>query len=160
MSTIILAIILGIGATIVMDIWSLILKLFKMPTLGMSMVGRWVGYLFKGRFFHDPIMKSDAIYGENALGWAAHYGIGIVFSFIFIYFVGDSWFAQPTFWPAYIWGVITVAAPYFMMQPGFGLGVMGYKTPYPNKVRLMSFLAHSAFGLGLYLTGLVISEII
>ncbi len=160
MSVIILSVILGIGATIVMDIWGLILKFFKIPSLNFSMVGRWIGHLFKGQYFHHPITKSEPILAENVLGWVAHYGIGIVFALIFVGFIGADWLSQPTFWSAYIWGVITLIAPYFIMQPGMGAGVMASKTPFPNKARLMSFLSHSAFGVGLYLTGLVIKNFI
>ncbi|WP_193015401.1 MULTISPECIES: DUF2938 domain-containing protein [Gammaproteobacteria] len=157
MSMIILAVILGIGATIIMDLWAVLLTRFKIQTLNLSMIGRWVGHLFKGQYFHHPITKSAPIKNETALGWLSHYGIGIGFALIFLGYMGESWLTTPTFWPAYFWGVITTIAPYFIMQPGLGAGVMASKTPFPNKARLLSLLSHSAYGVGIYITGLVVS---
>ncbi|MCT6516752.1 MULTISPECIES: DUF2938 domain-containing protein [Enterobacterales] len=157
MSTIILAVILGVGATVIMDLWAVFLALLKIPTLNLSMIGRWIGHMFKGQYFHHPISQSAPIKNETALGWCAHYGIGIVFAFIFLIAMGEQWLTHPTFWSAYLWGVITIIAPYFMMQPALGAGVMASKTPFPNKARLLSFLSHSAYGVGLYFTGVVVS---
>lgn len=156
LTAIILTLLLGIGATIVMDLWAVLLKLAGYPTLNIAMIGRWVGHMVHGQFFHHPISQSAPIKGENILGWLAHYGIGIIFAFIFIFLSGEFWFIFPTFWPAYIWGAITVAAPYFMMQPALGAGIAASRTPNPNKARLLSFLSHSAYGAGLYLTGLIL----
>ncbi|EPL9568247.1 DUF2938 domain-containing protein [Providencia rettgeri] len=157
LSTLFLIILLGVGATIVMDLWALFLKFCGQHTLNFSMVGRWVGHMAHGQFMHKPsVAQSDKIPAENALGWVVHYAIGIVFAFIFIFIYGNSWFLAPTFLPALIWGIVTVVAPYFFMQPCMGAGIAASKTPNPNKARLMSLLSHSAFGIGIYLTGLIL----
>lgn len=157
LSTLSLIIILGVGSTIVMDLWALLLRLCGQQTLNFSMVGRWVGHMAHGQFIHRPsVAQSKKIPAENALGWVVHYAIGVVFAFIFIVMCGESWFLAPTFLPALIWGIITVVAPYFFMQPCMGAGIAASKTPNPNKARLMSLLSHSAFGIGIYLTGLIL----
>jgi hypothetical protein len=69
---------------------------------------------------------------------------------------GPTWLAKPTFLPAWIWGIVTVAAGWFLLQPGLGIGWAASKTPNPNKVRAMNLLAHTIFGLGLWLTALLI----
>lgn len=157
LSTLSLIIILGVGSTIVMDLWALLLRFFGQQTLNFSMVGRWVGHMAHGQFIHRPsVAQSKKIPAENALGWVVHYAIGVVFAFIFIVMCGESWFLAPTFLPALIWGIITVVAPYFFMQPCMGAGIAASKTPNPNKARLMSLLSHGAFGLGIYFTGLIL----
>lgn len=156
-----LTFLLGIGATIVMDLWALILKLCGQPTLNFSLVGRWVGHMTNGQFVHRPsIAQKERIPAENVLGWGVHYATGIIFAFIFIFLLGETWFTSPVLWPALFFGVITVAAPYFIMQPAMGAGIAASKTPNPNKARLMSLLSHSVFGLGLYLTGLVLQPLL
>ncbi len=159
-SIVFLTFLLGVGATIVMDIWALILKLCGQPTLNFSLVGRWAGYMINGQFIHRPSIAPKArIPAENALGWGVHYATGIVFAFIFIFLFGETWFTSPILWTALFFGVITVAAPYFIMQPAMGAGIAASRTPNPNKARLMSLLSHSVFGLGLYLTALVLQPL-
>lgn len=55
------ALAIGIGATVVMDVWSLILKRLGVATLDFAMVGRWAGHLLKGRFKHPAIAKAEPV---------------------------------------------------------------------------------------------------
>jgi hypothetical protein len=50
-------------------------------------------------------------------------------------------------------GLGTIIAPWFLMQPAFGLGVASAKTHDPTAARLRSLRTHATYGLGLYLTG-------
>ncbi|MEX6156198.1 DUF2938 domain-containing protein [Providencia manganoxydans] len=161
LSTVFLTFLLGVGATIVMDLWAFILKLCGQQTLNFSLVGRWVGYMFDGQFIHRPsIAQKEKISVEKALGWGVHYATGVIFAFIFVFLLGETWLTSPVLWPALFFGIITVAAPYFIMQPAMGAGVAASRVPNPNKARLMSLLSHSIFGLGLYLTGLVLKPLL
>ncbi|KKC98817.1 DUF2938 domain-containing protein [Photobacterium halotolerans] len=152
------AIALGVGATLVMDLWALFLKVcFKIPSLNYAMVGRWIGHFPKGQFAHANIGQAEPVAGETLLGWTAHYAIGICFAAVLLWGWGLEWAASPTLLPALIVGVLTVVAPFFLMQPGMGAGVAASKTPQPNTARLRSLLAHTSFGVGLYLTGMILS---
>jgi hypothetical protein len=64
--------------------------------------------------------------------------------------------AEPTFLPAWIWGIVTIAGGWFLLQPGLGIGWAASKTPNPAKVRLLGLVAHTIFGFGLYATALLI----
>jgi hypothetical protein len=79
---------LGIGATIIMDIWLLILKRFNIPTLNFALLGRWIGWILRGKIQHQSIAQSPEIRHEYLLGWIAHYSVGVIFSFSFILMVG------------------------------------------------------------------------
>ncbi|MNW02868.1 hypothetical protein D3C71_1987200 [compost metagenome] len=46
--------------------------------------------------------------------------------------------------------MVSVAAPFFILQPGMGAGIAASKTPRPNTARLRSLMAHAIFGVGLY----------
>jgi hypothetical protein len=79
--------------------------------------------------------------------------IGITLAIAFVGLVGNDWLQHPTLMPALVFGVVTVLAPFFIMQPLFGLGFAASKTSNPSQARLRSLLNHAAFGLGLYLLG-------
>lgn len=150
------AVLIGVGATLVMDLWALLLKrLFGAPSLDYAMVGRWIGHLPRGRLTHPGIARSAPVAGERAIGWIAHYAIGIGFALLLLAIWGPAWAALPTLPPALIVGIATVAAPFLILQPGMGAGIAASRTPKPGVARLRSLMAHASFGVGLYLAGWV-----
>jgi len=152
---------IGIGATLVMDLWALFLRrAFGIPSLHYGMVGRWIGHFPSGRFVHDGIGKADPVPAERALGWAAHYAIGIAFAALLLGIWGLDWSRDPTVIPALAVGILTAVAPFFLMQPGMGAGVAASKTPQPNVARLRTLMAHTSFGVGLYIAALVIAAVL
>jgi hypothetical protein len=154
------AVLIGAGATLVMDVWALFLqRCFGIPSLNFAMVGRWIGHLPRGRFRHENIGRAEPVRGEALLGWAAHYGIGIIFAAMLLGVVGVTWTQQPTLAPALLFGVLSVAAPFFILQPGLGAGIAASKTPHPNTARLRSLMAHAVFGVGLYLTAWILTHV-
>ncbi|HEX5129069.1 MAG TPA: DUF2938 family protein, partial [Usitatibacter sp.] len=68
------AIFIGIGATFVIDLWSVVRKrLLGVAAPDYALVGRWIGHLARGRFRHERIGASPPIRGERWIGWTAHY---------------------------------------------------------------------------------------
>ena len=152
------AILIGLGATLTTDLWALFLKrVFKIAAPNYCLVGRWIRYMPKGIFKHSNIASSPSKSAECVVGWVAHYMIGITFAIVFVTFAGDNWLQHPTLIPAIVFGVVTVLMPFFIMQPAFGLGFASSKTPNPMQARLRSSMNHAAFGVGLYLFGLVVN---
>lgn len=152
----ILAVLIGVTATALADLWAL----FQQRVLGMqgpnwALVGRWVGYMPRGQFCHDSIAKAQALSGERVLGWSTHYLIGIGFAALLLVITGLDWAHHPTLLPALALGVATVLAPFLIMQPGMGAGIAASKTPNPLAARARSLLAHTVFGVALYLAGLL-----
>lgn len=152
-------ILIGSGATLVMDVWLLLLKRFGVQTLNFAFIGRWFGHLFRGRFMHASINKTPPIPNELLLGWFVHYAVGIAFAGLLVGLVGTAWVLNPTWAPAMLVGIGTVAAPFFIMQPAMGSGIAGAKTPAPMKGRLRSVTNHAVFGLGLYLSAWLVAWI-
>ncbi|WP_343621791.1 DUF2938 domain-containing protein [Acinetobacter proteolyticus] len=148
---------LGVGATLIMDMWLLLLKKLNQPTLNFALLGRWVGWMFRGKFIHASIAQSPAIRREYALGWLAHYSVGILFAVSFVLMVGKAWLRQPQFSSAFIFGVITVLIPFFIMQPAMGAGIASTKTAQPLRNCLRSLINHTIFGCGLYLSALLLA---
>lgn len=146
-------VLLGVGATLLMDAWAwLQLRLFQAPSLNYAFVGRWLGHLSQGKLRHHPIMAATPIPYERPLGWCAHYAIGVLFAGLHLWFFGAAWLMQPSLLPAFASGVVSMAAPFLILQPCFGFGLAAAKTPKPWVARGKSLVAHLAFGFGLYLT--------
>ncbi|AZS49454.1 DUF2938 domain-containing protein [Entomomonas moraniae] len=144
---------IGVGATLIMDAWAVIQKrVWNIPPLDYRLVGRWVGCFFQKKLIHKTIIQTSQVKGEVIIGWFLHYLIGIVFSFLMIWVVGYKWLLNPTFFPALIAGIISVIAPFFIMQPCFGFGIAASLTPKPNSARFRSLIAHVSFGVGLYIS--------
>ncbi len=149
---------IGLGATLIMDLWALFLsKAFNIPSLNYAMVGRWIGHLSRGQLVHTNIAAASPVSGESTIGWTAHYAIGVIFAGMLMAVWGASWAQNPTWPPALLTGLLTLAAPFFILQPGMGAGIAASKTPKPNVARLRSLSAHLSFGVGLYLAALLFS---
>lgn len=153
--TLISAIAIGIGATLLMDGWTVLRRhLLGVPSLDYALVGRWVGHMPRGRFRHTAIGKAAPVAGERPLGWAIHYLTGIVFALALVALAGSDWLCRPSLLPALLFGVVTVAMPFLLMQPALGLGIAASRTASPARARLHSLITHAVFGLGLYLAAL------
>jgi Protein of unknown function (DUF2938) len=149
-------IIIGMGATLTFDLWGAFLKhTFKIPLSNICLVGRWLLYLPAGIFRHSNIHSASPKDKECIVGWITHYMIGIAFATMFVAFAGNDWLRHPTLIPAIVFGVITVLAPFFILQPALGFGFAASKTPNPAQARLRSLMNHIMFGVGLYLFGLL-----
>jgi hypothetical protein len=149
---------MGLGATLAFDLWGLFLKqAFKITPSNICVVGRWLRYMPAGTFAHSNILSAPPKSTECTVGWIAHYTIGMTFASAFVALVGSSWLQHPTPLPTIVFGVATVLAPFFIMQPLFGLGIAASKTPNPTQARLRSLLNHTAFGVGLYLFAVLIN---
>jgi hypothetical protein len=147
----------GIGATAVVDLWSLIRKpLLGMPLPNYGHVGRWLAYIPRGRFRHESIAATPAVPSERLIGWTAHYLIGIAFAVILVLVEGVAWIREPTLGPALAVGIATVIFPFFVMQPGMGAGIAASRSPRPAMARIQSLVTHAVFGLGLYLAALAV----
>ena len=155
------AILMGLGATLSFDLWGLFLKkAFKIPPSNICLVGRWLRYMPEGTFKHSNIGSAPRKSAECTVGWIAHYMIGITFAIVFVALAGSNWLQHPTPVPAIAFGVVTVLAPFFIMQPAFGFGFAASKTSNPKQARLRSLMNHTAFGVGLYLFGLLVNGLL
>jgi hypothetical protein len=155
------AILMGLGATLTFDLWGAFLKrAFKITPSNICLVGRWLRYMPAGTFTHANIVSAPPKSAECAVGWMAHYLIGITFASVFVVIVGSSWLQHPTLLPAILFGAATVLAPFCLMQPAMGLGFAAARTAHPAQARLRSLMNHIAFGVGLYLFGWLVNGLL
>ena len=149
---------IGTMATIAIDIWAIILKkIFNLPTTNWGMVGRWFGHIPRGTLVHRPIGAAAEIRYENAIGWGLHYVIGIIYAYLYLFLVFDITTNGPSLGSAILFGLATVVVPWFVLQPGLGLGVLARCTEKPNLIRSISLSVHTIFGASLYFGWLITS---
>lgn len=154
MNNLVCALVMGVGATAAVDLWSIARRrIFGIPLPDYGLVGRWFAHLARGRFRHESIARSAAVRGEDVIGWVAHYVIGVAFAALLLAVWGLAWVRDPTIGPALLVGIGTVLAPFLVMQPGMGAGVAARRTPRPAAARVQSLVTHTVFGLGLYASG-------
>jgi len=154
------AIAIGIGASLLMDLWNMFLKrVFNIPSLSYCLLGRWLRHMPR-TFRHASIAGAEQKPFECAAGWIAHYTIGVMFALMLLVFAGDDWLASPTLLPALLLGICTVVFPLFIMQPSLGLGIASSGTPNPTQARLKSLATHTVFGVGLYVCAVGVSYVV
>lgn len=154
------AILIGIGGTLTMDAWAWLQnKMFGIPSLNYALVARWLIFIPRGQLVHRPIMSTPEVRGEKLLGWILHYLIGIVFAVILVIIFGEAWLIDPSFIVAFLTGLVTLLFPFYIIQPCLGFGVAASKTPKPWKARWLSLLAHSTYGIGLFWSALLLTNL-
>lgn len=155
------AIVVGLGATLSMDLWALFLKrLFGIPLANYCLVGRWLRHMPEGTFRHANIAAAAPKRFECTVGWVAHYVLGAVYALVLVAIVSGSWLLRPTLLPALVFSLGSLLVPLLIMQPAFGLGVAASRMPNPTQARLRSLMAHTAFGVGLYVCAIGVSSVL
>ena len=149
---------IGLGATLMMDLWKLFLKrAFSIPSLNYCLLGRWLRHMPRGTFRHASIGAAPQQPFECATGWIAHYTIGVGFALLFVGLASADWLARPTLLPVLLFGIGTVVFPFFVLQPSLGLGIASARAARPAQARLKSLATHTVFGFGLYVSALGVS---
>lgn len=150
----------GIGATVFTDVIGVLRQGWRATNGFYGLVGRWIGLLPRAGFAHDDIRTSPPVAAETVLGWAAHALLGVVFGIGFALLFGAPALEAPQLWQGLSFGLGTVLVPWLIFQPLFGWGFAVSKTPEPCKMRMKGVITHSVFGVGLWLSALVLRAII
>ena len=147
----------GIFATATMDVLA---NVFNRMGLTAGARGQWVGrwYLgiFKGRFVHADIEAFPEQAGEKQAALVGHYVIGTVLAVFYI--TAAQWFTIPPdgFFTAVGYGLVTCVFPWFLVLPGLGFGICGWKGPPELKLFRSTLMNHISYGLGLWWTAEVL----
>ena len=159
----IVGVIVGILATVTMDVVAVIALRLGIAgrgprRTGPDLIGRWIGYLFQGKFRHTDILQTPPLRGELLLGFAAHYSIGIVLTLVYFGLLVVTQ-ARPTALSAILYGTVTTVLPWFVMFPSQGMGWLGRDAPGDAHLARISLFNHIVFGLGIALWMAVIRPI-
>jgi len=153
-------IIIGIAATIILDIWALVAKrAYDAAPANWAMAGRWFAHMKEGHYIHADITQATPVRGELAIGWIMHYLIGILYGLMVVAIWLFQNVSYPTlFAPLLIGLLLATGAAWFLMQPGMGLGVAARKTPYPRRMRLRNIVNHLVFSFALYVSAIALYD--
>jgi hypothetical protein len=151
----IVGLIVGILATVTMDVVAVIALRIGIAgrgprRTGPDLIGRWIGYLLRGKFKHTDILQTPPVRGELVLGLAAHYLIGIALTLMYLGLLVVT-HATPTALSAILYGTATTALPWFLMFPSQGMGWLGRNAPDDAHLARVSLFNHFIFGLGIAL---------
>nr|WP_288836896.1 DUF2938 family protein [uncultured Flavobacterium sp.] len=152
-------ILVGIGATVTVDLFTAILSFFTHKGHGILYIGRWVSYIFKGKIFHNNIMETPRISNELIIGWLSHYVIGILFAFVLVSVFRIKWLQYPNFLAAIKIGLLTLFFPVCILQPAMGFGIGFSKLPESGFLLTKIILIHLVYGFGLYFTALILKKV-
>ena len=149
----IVGLIVGVLATVTMDVVAVIALRLGIAgrgprRTGPDLIGRWIGYLLRGRFRHTDILQTPPLRGELVLGLAAHYLIGIMLTLMYLGVVVVA-HARPTALSAILYGTATTVLPWFLMFPSQGMGWLGWDAPDDAHLARASLFNHIIFGLGI-----------
>jgi len=150
----------GIFATAVLDFWQRFLyRASGIPPTNWGIVGRWFGHMPRGRFVHAAIGEAEPVANEAAVGWTMHYLIGIMYGVAYVGLM-STLFDGPSLLNGFLFGLVSVVIPWFLMQPALGLGVMGAKAANPNIPRYTALAGHCIYGIALYFGSLFYAAIV
>lgn len=143
-------ILMGVVATLVMDLMAICLAKMKVirPPVGPEAVGRWALYTLKGKFFHEDINKTPALNGEKTAALISHYLIGIVLAGVYLLMELEVPTIRHQPWMSLVFGIATVLLPWLWLYPSMGLGFLASKTPSKSPYIVTSLVNHTNFGLG------------
>lgn len=147
------AILLGVWATLFMDICAKIMAKRKLihPFITQEELGRWFLYMFRGKFFHPDISKTPSLKNEKLWSLISHYLIGIVLSGFYLYLVIKFPTIKNQTWLSIIYGTGTVIFPWFWLLPSINLGFIAKKSEKRLHIIKTNMLNHTNFGLGIFL---------
>ncbi len=141
----------GLVATLVLDIWQrLLFAVSGIPPTNWALIGRWFAHLPRGRFIHRPIADSAAVPGELTLGWVMHYLVGLIYGFVYVGLMVYGLDRPPSLVNGAVFGAASVVIPWFILQPGLGIGIMGRLAPNPWVPRLNALSSHVIYGVALF----------
>ena len=150
-SFVVQAVIAGVFATAMLDLWQRLLHAVAgIPPANWAMIGRWFAYLPRGQMVHRPIGATAEVRGELALGWAMHYLIGLAYGFAYLGLLVYGLDRPPSLLNGAVVGACSVVIPWFILQPGLGIGVMGRKAAKPAVPMLNALANHVVYGIALY----------
>lgn len=140
----------GVFATAMLDLWAMALnRAIGAPVTNWAHVGRWVAGVRSGTLCHTNIAAVSPAPHERLLGWSTHYIVGVIYAVLYFGVLAAAG-EPPGISSATLFGIVTVLAPWLILQPGLGIGYFAANAPKPNRTRALNLLSHLVFGIGLY----------
>ena len=144
-------ILMGVFATLLMDLLAILLGKLKIinQQLGPEIIGRWTLYMLRGKFIHTDIHKTPALKNEKLAAFCSHYLIGIALAGVYLFMELLEPAIRAQMWMPLIFGLITVLLPWFWLYPSIGISFLSLKSAKKSPYIITSLVNHFDFGPGL-----------
>jgi Protein of unknown function (DUF2938) len=147
----------GLIGNVGMDLGQQLMRVgLKWPITDWGIIGRWAAYLPQGKLIHTDIGDATPVGYEQPLGWVVHYIVGPTYGVVYLFLVEVVFDGSPGFWWAMGFAIAILVVTWFVVQPSLGAGFAASNTPDPWVTRLHDLGSHVAYGLGLYIGGLLV----
>jgi hypothetical protein len=142
---------MGAIATLFMDLLAPRLAKMKIihPLITPEAVGRWILYMFEGKFVHKDINEAPPLNREKTVSLLFHYLIGIALAGVYLLLEVYVPAIRHQLWMPLIFGIATVILPWFWLYPSIGIGFLASKEEKRSHYIITSLVNHTNFGLGL-----------
>ena len=139
--------IVGVVACAIFDLWQRVFqKLTAIPPSNWAIVGRWIiGLVTNGQLIACNLESQAERKNELAVGWLVHYSVAIGYAAVYAWFMHAT-ILQAGLIDGLIFGVISVAVPWFFFLPCLGKGMLARLAPNPPLVCGLALMMHSLFG--------------
>src|SRR5215469_8887673 len=152
------SVLIGILATITMDVLSITaLKLGLIAFLPPRLTGRWFASLARGQFLHSDIGRVPPINYEMAIALPMHYIVGITLALLYLLLVSALRLSPRNLITVLAFALCTNVLPWLLMFPSMGYGWFGTHGPPGTRLFFSSLITHSFYGLGLWMSVLLLS---
>jgi hypothetical protein len=143
-------VIVGVVACATFDLWQRLFQaLTVVPSTNWAMVGRWgLGLITKGQLIARDLESQAERKNELAVGWLIHYGVAIGYAAVYAWLMHTT-ILQAGFIDGLIFGVISVAVPWFFFLPCLGKGMLARLTVNPPLVCGLALMMHSLLGVSI-----------
>ena len=157
---IIRGIIIGFFATMVMDLWTLLLFFITGHPIDWGIIGKVVGYMFEGDLIVSDMSKYHALKYQNAIGWLTHYSVGFIYAIAFELIVLHGLKYKASLLKTLIFAWVLMVFPLCVLSPLFGKGFFYMHSASPLHNILYTISCHTMFGVGLWLGTLLSKAIV
>ena len=142
--------IVGVVACAIFDLWQLAFqKMTAIPPSNWAMVGRWsLGLMTNGQLIARDLESQADRKNELAVGWLVHYSVAIGYAAVYAWLMHAA-ILQAGLIDGLIFGVISVAVPWFFFLPCLGKGMLARLAPNPPLVCALALMMHSLFGVSI-----------
>jgi hypothetical protein len=121
-----------------------------------NLIGRWFGSIAAGRPVHTDIARATTFAHEMAIALPVHYAIGVTLTLTYLLVTAALGVVSARFAPAMTFGLATSLLPWLLMFPAMGYGFFGAHGPQGTRLFTSSAISHACFGLGLWLSSLLL----
>ena len=107
--------------------------------------------MFRGRFLHEDIRRSTPVRNELLAGRIFHYSTGGSVALIYpaFYFSFNLPMPENHLIPSLVFGLATVALPWFLLFPAYGYGFLGARAPANSRPLIEPTIEHVLYGIGI-----------